>query len=136
MTLLSIATFKNVLNMAVLEERLNKTHIEKMGREFWAMYQCILNKPLWSDWSGGLCSLVHGSPVHKALSSKSLNWISATIFAEFIQFGQDLKLKRPRTFWRENSMFHWRKISSQFHLHFSASFPFYFPSFLYIHRYI
>ena len=70
-----IATFKNVLNMAVLEERLNKTHIEKMGREFWAMYQCILNKPLWSDWSGGLCSLVHGSPVHKALSSKSLNWI-------------------------------------------------------------
>ena len=27
----AIATFKNLLNMAVLEERLNKTEIEKVG---------------------------------------------------------------------------------------------------------
>ena len=27
----AIATFKNLLNMAVLEERLNKTDIEKIG---------------------------------------------------------------------------------------------------------
>ena len=37
-------------------------------------------------------SHVHGSPVLKALSFKSLNWISATSFVEFIQFGQGSKL--------------------------------------------
>ena len=44
-------------------------------------------------------------------SFKSLNWIPVTIFAELIQFGQDPKLRRPRTFWRERLMFHWRIIS-------------------------
>ena len=28
---IAIATFKNLLNMAVLEERLNKTNVEKVG---------------------------------------------------------------------------------------------------------
>ena len=27
------------------------------------------------------------------------------------KFGQGSKLRRPRTFWRENLVFHWRKIS-------------------------
>ena len=31
----------------------------------------------------------------KALSSKSLNWISATRFAELVQFGQDPKFTTP-----------------------------------------
>ena len=39
----AIATFNSLLNMAVLEERLNKSDIEI----FWAMYQCILNGPLY-----------------------------------------------------------------------------------------
>ena len=75
------------------------------------MYQCILNVPLWNDRSKVAYSQVHGSTVLKALSFKSLNWISATTFAEFIQFDQDPKLRRPRTFWRENLVFHWGKIS-------------------------
>ena len=29
---------------------------------------------------------------------KSLSWIPATIFAEFVQLGQDPKLRTPRTF--------------------------------------
>ena len=43
-------------------------------------------------------SQVHGSPVLKALSFKSLSWISATTFAEVIQFGQNPKLRVSRTF--------------------------------------
>ena len=34
--------------------------------------------------------------VLKALSFKSLSWISGTTFAEFIQFGRNQKLRRPR----------------------------------------
>ena len=62
------------------------------------MYQCILNVPLGNDWSKVTYSQVHGSPLLKALSLKSLSWISATTFEEFIQFGQNRKLSRPRTF--------------------------------------
>ena len=40
-------------------------------------------------------SQVHDSPVLKALSFQSLNWISATTFAELIQFGLDPKLGGP-----------------------------------------
>ena len=75
------------------------------------MYQCILNVPLWNDWSTVTYSQVHGSPVLKAPSFKSLSWISAKTFAEFIQFWQNPKLRRPRTFEREILVFHWRKIS-------------------------
>ena len=69
------------------------------------MYQCIiLNVPLWNDWSKVTYLQVHGS---SALSFKSSNWISATIFAELIiQFGQDPKVRQARTFWREN-VFYW-----------------------------
>ena len=49
-----------------------------------------------------------------------IHWVSATIFAELIQFGQDPKLTRPRTFWRENLVFHWRKISC---FNFTCIFP-------------
>ena len=43
-------------------------------------------------------SQVHGSLVLKALSFKRLRWNSATTFAEFIQFGQNAKVRRPRNF--------------------------------------
>ena len=57
------------------------------------MYQCIiLNVPLWNDWSKVTYLQVHGSSVLKALSFKSLNWISMTKFSELIQFLQDPKL--------------------------------------------
>ena len=75
------------------------------------MYQCILNVPLWNDWSKVKYSQVHGSLVLKLFLFKSLNWISAKIFAELIQFGQDPKLRRPRSFWLKTLKFHWRKIS-------------------------
>ena len=47
----------------------------------------------------------------KALSFKSLNWLSATRFAEVIQFRQDQKFRRRRTFSREKLVFHWKKVS-------------------------
>ena len=75
------------------------------------MYQCILNVPLWNDWSTVTYSQVHCSPVLKAPSFKSFSWISAKTFAEFIQFWQNPKLRRPRTFEREILVFHWRKVS-------------------------
>ena len=48
------------------------------------MYQCILSVPVWNDRSKATYSQVHGSPVLKTFSFKSLNWVSATIFAELI----------------------------------------------------
>ena len=71
----------------------------------------MLNVPLWNDLSKVTYSQVHGSPVLKALSFKSLSWISATTFAEVIQFGQNPKLRGPETFWGQNLVFHWRKTS-------------------------
>ena len=88
----TIANFKNLLDMAVLEERLYKTGIEKVSQKFWVMYHCILNVPLWNNWSKVTYSQVRGSQVLKALLSRSLNWISTTAFPELIQFGQDPKL--------------------------------------------
>ena len=41
-----------------------------------------------------------GSPVLKTLSFRTFNWVSATRPAVVIQFWQDLKCRRPRTFWR------------------------------------
>ena len=75
------------------------------------MCQCILNVPLSNDWSKVTYSQVHGSPMLKISSFKSLTWICAIIFVELIQLGQDPKLRWPKTFWRENLVFHWRKIS-------------------------
>ena len=74
------------------------------------MYQCILNVPLWNDWSKLTCSQVQCFPVLKARSLKSLSWISATTFEESIQFRQDPKLRRPAPSWRENLVFHGRKL--------------------------
>ena len=44
------------------------------------MYLCEISKVIYSQ--------IHGSPMLKAFSFKSLNWIFATIFAELIQSGQ------------------------------------------------
>ena len=86
------------------------------------MYQCILNVPLWNNWSKVTYSQVHGSPVLKALLFQSLNWIPATMFAELMQFRQGPKFRRPRIFWREHLVFYWRKISDFIFIYFSASF--------------
>ena len=88
------------------------------------MYQCILIVPLWNDWSKVTHSQVHGSLMLKTSSVKSLNWISVTIFAELIQFGQDQKLTRPRTLRGEILVFHCF-IEERFHI-----------SILYIYIYI
>ena len=45
---------------------------------------------------------------------KLYDWRTRTAharFAELIQFWQHLWCRRPKTFWRKNLMFHWRKIS-------------------------
>ena len=94
------------------------------------MYQCILNVPLWNGWIKVIFSQLHGSPVLNTLLFKTLNWISATIFAELIQFGQNPKLTTPRTFWRERSVFHWRKIS---YLNFTYIFPLFLLFISYLH---
>ena len=75
------------------------------------MHQCILNVPLWNDWSKVTYSQVHGSPVLKALSLKSLNWISAAKFAEIIQLGQDPKLRSPTKIWRKISYFNFTYVN-------------------------
>ena len=67
----------------------------------WDVYQCILNVPLWNDWSKATYSQVLGSPMLKALSFESLNWISATRFAKLIQ-NLDSTFRIPRAFWRKN----------------------------------
>ena len=54
---------------------------------------------------------VHWFSVVKALSFKSLSWISATTFADFIQFVQDPMFRRPRIYWGEILVLHWRKTS-------------------------
>ena len=74
------------------------------------MSQCIVNVPLWNDWSKVTYSYVYGSPILKISSFKSFNWICATIFAELI-FCAYWKLGTLKTFWREHLVFHWRKIS-------------------------
>ena len=38
------------------------------------MYQCILNVPLWNDWSKVTYSQVHGSPVLKTHLLQSFYW--------------------------------------------------------------
>ena len=53
------------------------------------MHQCIINVPLPSHWSEVTYSQAHDSPVLKALSLKSLRWISVKTFADSIQFGQN-----------------------------------------------
>ena len=75
------------------------------------MHLCLLNLPQRNDWSKITFRQVHGSSVLKTLSFKSLNWISAAIFAELIQVGQGSKHRKSRTFWRKNMVFHGRKIS-------------------------
>ena len=65
------------------------------------MYQCILNVPLWNNWSKVTYSQVHGSPVRRTLLLQSFWWIFAARFTELIQFWQDPKCRRSRTFWRK-----------------------------------
>ena len=69
----AIVTFKNLLKMAVLNECLNKMDMEKVGKKFWVMYQCILNVPLWNDWSKVTHSQVHGSQLFKLFYYKVSN---------------------------------------------------------------
>ena len=123
----AIITFKNLLRMAVLYKCLNKTDMEMVGSRFWAMYQCILNVFLWNDWSKVTNSQVHGSPLLKALLFQNFQWISAAIFEQLIQFSQDRKCSRCRTFWRnELSVLLEKDFIFRFHIYVSASFTFYF----------
>ena len=42
----AVATFKNLLNMTVLGERLTNTNKGKVCEKFWAMPQCVLKVPV------------------------------------------------------------------------------------------
>ena len=106
----AIATFNNLLKMAVPNKQLNNTDIDKVRQKISALYQCILNVPLWNDWRKVRYSKVHDSPVLKALLLQSFQWISAIRFAELISFWQDPKCIRNRTFRRRNFVFPWTMI--------------------------
>ena len=82
-------------------------------------------------------SQVHGCPVLKVVLLQSFWWISATRFAELIQFCQDPKCRRNRTFWTRNVVIYWKRL--RFHTYFAPSFTFYFslfPVYIYIYIYI
>ena len=81
---------------------------------------------------------LYGSSVLKDASFKSLSRISATTFGEFIQFGQNPKLRRPRTFWVEKFTVSLKKdFIFQVHLYLFASSAFYFQvSYIYIYMYV
>ena len=85
--------------------------LQKSSWNFWMMYttDVYLYVSLLNDWSKVTYSQLHDSPVLKTLSIKSFHWISATRFAEVMQFWQDPACRRPRTFWMKNLVFHWRK---------------------------
>ena len=68
------------------------------------MYQCILNIPLGNYWSK-VTFTRHGSPGLKTLLLQSFWWIPATRFAELIQFWQDPKCRRNRTWGRLKNLF-------------------------------
>ena len=73
------------------------------------MFQCILNVPLRTCLSKVTYSQVHSSSVLKALLFQSFQWISATGFAELMQFIQNVGV--PELSEEKNLVFHWRKIS-------------------------
>ena len=76
------------------------------------MYLCIPNLPLWNYWSKLTYLQVHGSSVLKAFSFQvSSGFLRQDSHAELIQFWQDTKCKRNRTFVRKNLVFHWINIS-------------------------
>ena len=50
----------------------------------WAMYQGILNIPLWNDWGKVTYSQAHSSAVFKAFLFEKFQCICATIFAALI----------------------------------------------------
>ena len=98
-----------MVKMAFLKERLNKMDMEKVGYYwFWAMYQCILNEPLWNDWNKLTYSKVHGSPVLKALPYQSFLCVSATSFAELIHIWGRSKMYEFQNFLtKKNLVLRW-----------------------------
>ena len=70
------------------------------------MGHCTLNVTLSNDWIKVTYPQVHGFPVFKTVSFKSLNWVCLTAFPQFIQFGKDQRHRRHRTFQSENLVFH------------------------------
>ena len=80
------------------------------------------NVPLWNEiftntWFSSL----------KTLLLQSFRWISPTRFAELVQFWQDPKCRRKRTFWRKKFSVSLEKdFIFRFHIYFSASFASYF----------
>ena len=90
------------------------------------MHQCILNVPMWNNWSKVTYSQVHGSPVLKALLLQSFQWISATRFPELIQFWQDQNVGVPELSQGKIQCFIGERFHIFFHIYFSARFAFYF----------
>ena len=75
------------------------------------MYQCILNVPLWNDWSKVTYSQVHGSPVLKTLllqvSSELLRQDSQSSYS----FGKIQNVGETELSQEKKLVFHWRKTS-------------------------
>ena len=109
----AMATFKNLLKMTVLGERLNKTDMEKVGWKFWAMYQCMLNIPLWNE----RCKVTYSEVLvlqcsklfcYKVSSEPLRQDSQSTCSLGIIQNVGETELCEEKKI-----VFHWRKISSK-----------------------
>ena len=78
-------------------DRIKKDFIKIFKEDFDLSITCEINLKA-VNFLDVTLNLTTGSPTLKTLSFKSFNWLSATRFAVIIQFWQDLKCRRLRSF--------------------------------------
>ena len=123
----AIVTFNKLLKMAVPNKQLNNTDIDKVRQKISALYQCILNVPLWNDWRKVRYSKVH--------------WFSGAKSTFITKFPVNLcdKIRRTHTVLARSKMYPKQNLPQKklsvsldndlifrFRLYFSARFAFYF----------
>ena len=83
------------------------------------MHQCILNVPLWNDWSKVTYSQVHGSPVFKAFHSKVSGGFLWQDLQSSYSFGKIQNVGHPEI--SKEIVSQEKDFIFQFHIYFSAS---------------
>ena len=78
-------------------DRIRKDFIKIFKEDFDLSITCEINLKA-VNFLDVTLNLTTGSPMLKTLSFKSFNWLSATRFAVIIQFWQNLKCRRLRSF--------------------------------------
>ena len=97
------------------------------------MYQCILNVPLWNDWSKVTYSQVYGSPVLKAFHSKVSGGFLWQDLQSSYSFGKIQNVGHPEL--SKEIVSQEKDFIFQFHVYFSASIYIYII-YIYIYIYI